>query len=97
MKIAVLGTRGIPANYGGFETFAEELSARLARRGHEVTVYCRSNNISYPSAKYRGVGLFCLDDLQFLAGKRATQVEMLHTIDTLLRGMTQPGADGGRR
>lgn len=57
MKIAVLGTRGIPANYGGFETFAEELSARLARRGHEVTVYCRSNNISYPSAEYRGVRL----------------------------------------
>jgi chromosomal replication initiator protein len=35
--------------------------------------------------KYRGVGLFCLDDLQFLTGKRATQVELLHTIDTLLR------------
>jgi hypothetical protein len=30
MRIALLGTRGIPANYGGFETFAEELSARLA-------------------------------------------------------------------
>ena len=30
MKIALLGTRGIPANYGGFETFAEELSVRLA-------------------------------------------------------------------
>jgi chromosomal replication initiator protein len=35
--------------------------------------------------KYRGVGLFCLDDLQFLSGKRATQVELQHTIDTLLR------------
>jgi GT2 family glycosyltransferase len=42
MRIALLGTRGIPANYGGFETFAEELSARLAARGHEVTVYSRS-------------------------------------------------------
>ncbi len=41
MKIAILGTRGIPARYGGFETFAEQLSARLAARGHEVTVYCR--------------------------------------------------------
>jgi hypothetical protein len=29
MRIAILGTRGIPANYGGFETFAEELSVRL--------------------------------------------------------------------
>ncbi|MBV8547464.1 MAG: glycosyltransferase [Acidobacteria bacterium] len=41
MKIAIAGTRGIPARYGGFETFAEELSARLVERGHEVWVYCR--------------------------------------------------------
>jgi glycosyltransferase involved in cell wall biosynthesis len=41
MKIAILGTRGIPARYGGFETLAEQLSARLAARGHIVTVYCR--------------------------------------------------------
>src|SRR5581483_11119880 len=54
MRIALLGTRGIPARYGGFETFAEELSTRLAARGHEVTVYCRSKH-SEPS--YRGVSL----------------------------------------
>jgi glycosyltransferase involved in cell wall biosynthesis len=54
MRIALLGTRGIPANYGGFETFAEELSTRLAARGHGVTVYCRER----PSqALYRGVRL----------------------------------------
>jgi glycosyltransferase involved in cell wall biosynthesis len=41
LKIAIAGTRGIPARYGGFETFAEELSARLVERGHEVAVYCR--------------------------------------------------------
>jgi glycosyltransferase involved in cell wall biosynthesis len=41
LKIAIAGTRGIPARYGGFETFAEELSGRLAKRGHEVWVYCR--------------------------------------------------------
>jgi hypothetical protein len=35
MRIALVGTRGIPANYGGFETFAEELSTRLAARGHQ--------------------------------------------------------------
>ncbi|MBI4482243.1 MAG: DUF1972 domain-containing protein, partial [Acidobacteria bacterium] len=38
MKIAIIGTRGIPASYGGFETFAEELAARLVQRGHQVTV-----------------------------------------------------------
>ncbi|HEX3069021.1 MAG TPA: DUF1972 domain-containing protein, partial [Thermoanaerobaculia bacterium] len=40
LKIAIAGTRGVPARYGGFETFAEQLSARLAARGHEVFVYC---------------------------------------------------------
>lgn len=54
MRIALLGTRGIPANYGGFETFAEELSTRLAARGHQVTVYCRE---SHPYREYRGVRL----------------------------------------
>jgi glycosyltransferase involved in cell wall biosynthesis len=52
VRIALLGTRGIPANYGGFETFAEELSTRLAARGHEVTVYCRERA---PGPMYRGV------------------------------------------
>jgi glycosyltransferase involved in cell wall biosynthesis len=41
MRIAIAGTRGIPAAYGGFETLAWELGTRLAARGHEVTVYCR--------------------------------------------------------
>lgn len=44
MRIAILGTRGIPARYGGFETFAEELSSRLTARGHSVTVYCRERH-----------------------------------------------------
>ena len=44
MRIAILGTRGIPANYGGFETFAEELAKRLVERGHKVTVYCRAKH-----------------------------------------------------
>jgi glycosyltransferase involved in cell wall biosynthesis len=60
MKLAILGTRGIPANYGGFETFAEELSTRLAARGHDVTVYGRSNNIRYPHQTYKGVKLTIL-------------------------------------
>jgi len=54
LKIAILGTRGIPARYGGFETFAEELSTRLAARGHIVTVYTRQR---HPEPFYRGVAL----------------------------------------
>lgn len=41
LRIGILGTRGVPPRYGGFETFAGELSTRLVARGHEVSVYCR--------------------------------------------------------
>lgn len=47
MKIAIMDIRGIPANYGGFETFAEGLAPRLVKRGHRVIVYGRSNIINY--------------------------------------------------
>ena len=60
MKFAIVGTRGIPARYGGFETFAEELSTRLAARGHHVTVYCRQKSES----PYRGVFLTCLPTIR---------------------------------
>ena len=43
MRLAILGTRGVPPNYGGFETFAAELSTRLVQRGHDVSVYCRED------------------------------------------------------
>jgi glycosyltransferase involved in cell wall biosynthesis len=42
MRIALIGTRGVPAQYGGFETAVEEVGQRLARRGHHVVVYCRN-------------------------------------------------------
>ena len=57
MKIAILGTRGVPANYGGFETFAEELGARLVERGHRVIVYCRSGRWGSTVKSYRGMNL----------------------------------------
>jgi glycosyltransferase involved in cell wall biosynthesis len=41
MKIAMLGTRGVPAAYSGFETCVEQIGKRLVARGHEVIVYCR--------------------------------------------------------
>jgi glycosyltransferase involved in cell wall biosynthesis len=57
VKFAILGTRGIPARYGGFETFAEELSTRLVTRGHTVTVYCRQ---THTEPVFRGVRLLHL-------------------------------------
>lgn len=75
MKIAILGTRGIPNNYGGFEQCAEYLALGLAEEGHEITVYCSSrheykepfwNNIELihcidPEYKYGTVGQFIYD------------------------------------
>ncbi len=55
MKVAILGTRGVPAAYGGFETLAEELSVRLAARGHDVTVYARRGCVGEELPSFRGV------------------------------------------
>ena len=64
MRIAIIGARGIPARWGGFETFASELAPRLVERGHEVTVYCRPR-YSLPSrpSTYQGVKLHYLPAL----------------------------------
>jgi len=64
LNIALLGTRGIPANYGGFETFAEELSTRLADRGHRITVYGRSHFVDPNLSSYRGVDILPLPSVR---------------------------------
>jgi glycosyltransferase involved in cell wall biosynthesis len=55
LRIALLGTRGVPARYSGFETCAEQLGARLVERGHEVTVYCRTHYSSQADPVFRGM------------------------------------------
>jgi glycosyltransferase involved in cell wall biosynthesis len=64
MRIAILGTRGIPASYGGFETFAEHLATRLVARGHQVTVYCRAHYVSPRQLEYHGVRLKVLPTIR---------------------------------
>ncbi len=81
MRIALLGTRGIPARYGGFETFAEELSTRLAARGHRVTVYCRDRPQAAGATEfYRGVDLVWLPTIRhkYLDTLAHTFVSTLH-------------------
>ena len=56
MKIAIVGTRGIPNHYGGFEQFADILSQGLVGKGHQVTVYCSANH-PYKDSKHNGVTL----------------------------------------
>jgi glycosyltransferase involved in cell wall biosynthesis len=57
LHIAMLGTRGVPASYSGFETCVEQLGARLVDRGHKVTVYCRTHHIKYRGSTYKGMRL----------------------------------------
>lgn len=81
MKIAIAGTRGIPARYGGFETFAEELSRRLVARGHPVIVYCRQR---HPSQVFQGVQLRYLPAVRHKYLETVTHT-FLATLDLMVR------------
>jgi glycosyltransferase involved in cell wall biosynthesis len=61
MKIGILGTRGIPNHYGGFEQLAEYLSCALVKRGHQVTVYCSSLH-PFKEQMFKGVRLIKCKD-----------------------------------
>lgn len=82
MKLAILGTRGVPANYGGFETLAEELGRRLADRGHEVTVYGRRGFVNPALDSYRGMRLVVLPSIRtkHLETVTHTFVSALHAV-----------------
>ena len=69
MKVAIGGIRGLPANYGGFETSAEETTKRMIESGLQVTIYCRKRGKgkdylkSYLGAKF--IYLPCIADSKF--------------------------------
>ena len=60
LRIALIGSRGIPARYGGYETLLQEIAVRLQDRGHAVTVYCRSRYTARTETTFRGVRLVVL-------------------------------------
>lgn len=62
-RVALVGSRGIPGRYGGYETLAEELAVRLVERGWRVTVTCRSHSTPCHLADHRGVDLVVLPTL----------------------------------
>lgn len=79
MKIAVVGTRGIPGVHGGVERHCEELYPRIAAAGHEVCVYARQGYVEQ-SQCYRGV------DIVTLAAPRGPGIEaLLHTVVAIMR------------
>lgn len=76
MRIAMVGTRGVPARYGGFETCVEEVGRRLVDRGHSVVVYCRRTGTGDSPAPSEHLGM----DLVHLPAVRRRSLETLsHT------------------
>lgn len=63
LRIALMGSRGIPATYSGFETFYEQLAVRLAARGHVVTVYNRRHHFKTHAPEYKGVRIVTLPSI----------------------------------
>lgn len=85
MNIAFLGTRGVPARYGGFETCAEELGERLAKRGHTISVYCHANLYTEQRKTYKGM------DLYYIPGFKIKSLETLsHTFYALKHAGKKP-------
>lgn len=84
LRVAMIGTRGMPATYGGVERAVEELAARIAASGHEVTVYCRTPYSSSRVREYRGVRLRYLPavDSKHL---EALSHSILATLDAMVR------------
>ncbi|MGO2003597.1 DUF1972 domain-containing protein [Arthrobacter rhombi] len=75
LSVALVGTRGVPARYGGFETAIEEVGRRLVERGHEVVVYCRRPEAGAPQPdEYLGMKLVNLP-----AMRRRTLETLSHT------------------
>lgn len=67
MKIAILGTRGIPNNYGGFEEFAENLALQLVEKNHDVSVYCPYSH-QYKYSTYKNINLIKIKSVESLGG-----------------------------
>lgn len=84
VRVAFIGTRGIPASYSGFETFVEHLGAGLVDHGHDVTVYCRRHHFTARPGSYRGMRLLHLPGI---ATKHLDTIT--HTTLATLHALTQ--------
>jgi glycosyltransferase involved in cell wall biosynthesis len=80
MRVAIIGSRGIPSTYSGFETFVGELAPRLAERGHDVTVYCRRSLFDERPSKYQSVNLAYIPSIEHKLLSTVTHsfVSLLH-------------------
>ncbi|WP_285650471.1 DUF1972 domain-containing protein [Allomuricauda sp. NBRC 101325] len=80
MKLAIIGTRGIPNHHGGFEQFAEYFSVYTAEKGHEVIVY-NSNLHPYKKCSYKGVQIIHCKDPE---NKLGTAGQFIYDLNCIL-------------
>jgi glycosyltransferase involved in cell wall biosynthesis len=86
LRIAIIGSRGIPSCWTGFETFAEELSVRLVELGHDVTVYARQGySGEQPGHEYKGVKLIYTPYM-----KQRELERMSHEVASILESLRHP-------
>jgi len=85
LRIAILGTRGIPNHYGGFEHISEYVSAGLVDRGHSVTVY-NSHNHPYKENTWNGVKIQHCYDPEYLVG---TAGQFIYDLNCLMDARRQ--------
>jgi glycosyltransferase involved in cell wall biosynthesis len=85
MRIVILGTRGIPNNYGGFEQCADFLARILVQQGHEVIVYC-SHNHPFDKSEYEGVQLVKCHDPE---DKIGTAGQFIYDLNCILDSRRQ--------
>lgn len=80
MRVAMVGTRGVPARYGGFETAVEEVGSRLSELGWDVDVYCR--NPGQQLGSYRGMNLVNLPAVRVKTAETLTHtaLSILHLL-----------------
>lgn len=88
MRIGMMGTRGVPARYGGFETAIEEIGRRLAERGHEVIVYCRADGGQADPAEYLG-----MRRVELPAVKAKAAETLSHTAVSAAHALRAPACD----
>ena len=85
MKIAIIGTRGIPNNYGGFEQLAQCLSVGMQKKGHEVSVY-NSHTHPYQQKSWNGVNIIHQYDPEHILG---TAGQFIYDLNCILNSRSK--------
>jgi len=84
MKIAIIGSRGYPYVYSGYETFVKELVERLVTAKHDVTVYCHKNLFAKQPEQVNGVNLVYIRTIE-----KKTLSQFVHSIQSIVHACTK--------